>query len=234
MNTLLLVSMLCAAPDKELQVLFIGNSLTENNELPWMVLQMARADGIPMRYEQVTGGGMQLEHHWGSGKGDAVQKIARGKWDIVVLQEHSERPLTEPAKFLQYAKAFHGKIKAAGAKTFLYVTWPKKGTPEKQAEVDKAYASVAKELGATLVPVGPAFTRLSKDRPDLELYDEDGVHPTPIGTYLNALVFHRALHGAPPKTPPKRIALLGNVIVDLDEADAGPELLPVLLKAAAP
>ncbi|MBS1151417.1 MAG: hypothetical protein H6Q89_3115, partial [Myxococcaceae bacterium] len=54
---LLIAGLLATAPaadGKELEVLFIGNSFTEMNELPWMVLAMARSDAIPMRYEQVT------------------------------------------------------------------------------------------------------------------------------------------------------------------------------------
>ena len=84
------------------------------------------------------------------------------------------------------------------------------------------------------VPVGAAWARLQKERPAFDLYDEDGSHPTPIGTYLNALVFHRVLHGKPAKNPPKRISMLGATVVDFDEGDAGPqsELIPVLQRAA--
>lgn len=234
MTSLLLAALLCVDPpagaeEKELQVLFIGNSYTEMNELPWMVLQLARADGIPMRYEQVTGGGMQLEHHWANGKGDAVKKLAQRKWDVVVLQEHSARPIDEPAKYLQYAKAFDAKVKAAGAKTLLYVTWAKKGQPEQQPKLDKAFGDAAKELKATLVPVAAAWERAAKEKPGLELYDEDGSHPTPLATYLTALVFHRVLHGKPAKNPPKKIAYLGNVLVDIEDA----ETIPFLQRMAA-
>lgn len=235
-NALLLAVLLAAAPEKELQVLFIGNSYTEVNELPWMVLQLARADGIPMRYEQVTGGGLSLEQHWAEGKGEAVQKLARQKWDVVVLQEQSMRPIDEPSKLTQYAKLFDAKIKAAGGKTLLYVTWARKDAPQNQAKLDKAFAATAKELGATLVPVGSAWERARKERPGLELYDEDGSHPSPFGTYLNALVFHRVLHGKAAKAPPKRIAMMGAVLVDFEETDAGPQLdlIPFLQKVAAP
>ena len=95
MHTLLLTAFLLAAPAgqdaKEVEVLFIGNSFTEENELPWMVLAMARAEGLPMRYEQVTAGGMSLEQHWAAGKGEAVFKIASRKWHASHLGTPVER-----------------------------------------------------------------------------------------------------------------------------------------------
>lgn len=226
MHTLLLAVFLLAAPEepKELEVLFIGNSFTETHELPWMVKQLAKADGLTLRYEQVTGGGMHLEHHWAKGKGEALFKIASRKWTYVVLQEHSMRPLDEPAKLVEFVKLFDAKIKAAGARTLLFVTWPKKDAPENQEKVTKAFTALGKELNATLVQVGPAWERSIKERPTVELYDEDGHHPSPFGTYLSALVFHRVLHGKPAKSPPKQIAMMGTVLVDFEATDAGPAL----------
>ena len=235
---LLIAGLLATAPaadGKELEVLFIGNSFTEMNELPWMVLAMARSDAIPMRYEQVTSGGMTLEQHWAGGKGEAIARIASRKWDWVVLQEHSQRPLDEPGKLTEFARLFDAKIKARGARTLLYVTWPRKNAPENQVKVTRTYAALAKELGATLAMVGPARQRSQQARPDVELYDEDGHHPSPFGTWLAALVFHQALHGKPPRSPPKKISLMGTVLVDFETTDAGPalELMPFLQKIAA-
>ncbi len=220
MHILLIGALLAAAPPadepRELEVLFIGNSYTENNELPWMVRAIARAEGLALRYEQVTSGGMSLEQHWANGKGEAVAKIASRKWDFVVLQEHSLRPIDEPAKLSQYAKLFDAKIKAKGARTMLYVTWPRKGAPENQAKLSKAFAAVAQELGATMVQVGPAWERALKERPGVALYEADESHPTPQATYFSALVFHHAIHGKPAKSPPKSVSLLGSVLVDFE------------------
>ncbi len=239
MHTLLLAAVLLAAPalgpQKEVEVLFIGNSFTETHALPWMVLAMARADGIPMRYEQVTEGNMTLEQHWAAGKGEAIAKIASRKWTWVVLQEHSMRPLDEPAKLTEFAKLFDAKIKSVGARTMLFVTWPKKNAPENQARLTRTFSTLAKDLGATAVLVGPAWEESRKDRPSVELYDEDGHHPSPAGTYLAALVFHRAIHGTPAQSPPKQIALMGTVLVDFEMTDAGlaPDLIPYFQKIAA-
>src|ERR1043166_6791316 len=93
-----LALLLTAAPTpagggpKEVRVLFIGNSYTYVNDLPKMIAALARAGKQPpLVYERETPGGCTLEKHWKDGK--AARKIAAGKWDYVVLQEHSLRPL---------------------------------------------------------------------------------------------------------------------------------------------
>ena len=57
-----------------------------------------------------------------------------------------------------------------------------------------AYDQLARAIGATVVPVGDAWLQMMTARPDLALYQDDGSHPTAIGTYLAACVFHNLLH----------------------------------------
>src|SRR5262249_32817696 len=79
---------------KPVRVLFIGNSYTFVNDLPRMLAALARAGGQrPVVHDRETPGGCTLEKHWRDGK--AAQKIAAGKWDYVVLQEQSSRPLVD-------------------------------------------------------------------------------------------------------------------------------------------
>src|SRR5574341_217974 len=54
------------------RVLFIGNSLTEGNDLPLMVEALARAGGRPLAVEAVTYGGAALEDHWSRGTQDRI------------------------------------------------------------------------------------------------------------------------------------------------------------------
>ena len=48
-------------------------------------------------------------------------------------------------------------------------------------------------------------------------------------------VFHQAIHGKPPKSPPKKIALMGTVLIDFEATDAGPmlDVIPFFLKVVA-
>ena len=75
-----------AAQNKALRVLFIGNSLTYANELPAMVREIARAtDGVRIDVFDVAKPDFGLGEHWQDG--EASRAIAKGRWDVVVLQQ---------------------------------------------------------------------------------------------------------------------------------------------------
>ena len=88
---LLLVAALAAAgaPSSELRVLFVGNSLTESNDLPARVAALAAATGRKLEYRTITFGGFSLEDHWV--KGDARAALATRKWDVVVISKGPRR-----------------------------------------------------------------------------------------------------------------------------------------------
>jgi hypothetical protein len=62
-----------------------------------------------------------------------------------------------------------------------------------------AYEEVSHNLDALLVPVGLAWERVRRERPDLDLYIADGSHPNVHGTYLAACTFFVALTGRDPR-----------------------------------
>src|SRR5438309_4049155 len=66
-------------------ILFIGNSLTYQNDLPGMVEGLAEAAGQKLPSAQVAFGGYSLADHLQ--QGDALRAIARGGWRVVVLQQ---------------------------------------------------------------------------------------------------------------------------------------------------
>src|SRR5688500_18603857 len=69
----------------ELLVLFVGNSLTETNDLPARVAALAAATGRKLEYQTITFGGFSLEDHWN--QGDARAALATRSWDVVVMQQ---------------------------------------------------------------------------------------------------------------------------------------------------
>jgi hypothetical protein len=82
------------APSTPLKVLFIGNSYTSVNDLPAMVAAMAEAaGGRKIEVDRHLVGGCTLEKHVKDQK--AIDKIRAKKWDVVVLQEQSLRPVVD-------------------------------------------------------------------------------------------------------------------------------------------
>lgn len=181
---------------KHARLLFIGNSFTARNDLPGMLARLADASGRRVEHELVQAGGASLKRHWNAGEAHAA--IARGGWTHVVLQEQSTLPLKDRERFHENVRRFAPAVRAAGAELTLYATWAREAAPEAaHAQLADAYDAIARELKATLVPVGMAWRRAKVA--GLALYDRDGSHPSPLGTYLAACVFHVALLGPLPK-----------------------------------
>ena len=178
-------------PPTKLNVLFIGNSFTARNDLPGMVSALASAAGLTFDYDLVSAGGASLRMHWN--KGAAPNAIAGGGYDYVVLQEQSTLPVKSARRMHENVRLFDAAIKAAGAKTALYMTWALSHAPQSQQAITDAYESIGRELGATVVPAGRAWEQFLAKHERPVLYDKDGSHPTVAGTYLAACVFFATL-----------------------------------------
>jgi hypothetical protein len=218
-------SSISGVPPKPLRVLFIGNSYTYVNMLPEMLRQfsLARKQPRPLDYRMIAPGGCSLERHWQSGT--AQKAIAEGGWDYVVLQDHSLGPITNSASMWRHARLFDREVRKVGGKTVFYSTWARKNAPASQSQITAAYSGIAAELGVLCCPAGPAWASVIHERPSLELYQSDGSHPSPAGTYLTACVFYSVLYGANPDGLPSTV--VGNnqagkleTLAALSEGDA--------------
>lgn len=200
---LILAGAATARADEDLQVLFIGNSFTYNNNLPRLIAELARAGKErPLRVADVGGGGT-LEQHWN--RAEVLTKLRSRKWDYVVLQEYTLRAIDGRDKMDEYTRKFDAEIKKQGARTLLYSPWAWKSKPENLAPITKAHQELAKELKAAVVPVGTAWeTVLAADK-QLNLHAEDGRHPNLAGSYLAACVFYSVIYGKSPAGLPGRI-----------------------------
>ncbi|MBP2355752.1 hypothetical protein JOF29_006862 [Kribbella aluminosa] len=174
-----------------MRILFVGNSFTSNNNLPKLLKGLAGARGIEIEHKVISAGGASLRQHLNAGK--ALDAIANGGYDVVVLQEQSTLPIKSPARFRESARDFNEAIAAAGARTAFYLTWARSNAPETQQALTDAYAGAASELGGTLIPVGMVWERFLATHDKPVLHESDNSHPTLAGSYLGACVFLIAL-----------------------------------------
>jgi hypothetical protein len=197
-----------AAPDR---ILFIGNSLTYENDLPGMVCQLARSVGRKLVCESLALPDYGLEQHWQSGKARTL--IATGQWDVVVLQQGPSALPESRRMLVDYTRRFDAEIKKAGARTALYMVWPSRQRRGDMEGVSQSYRAAAEAVDGLLLPVGDAWrAALIADR-DLPIYAADGFHPSGVGTYLAALVVYRHLMNQPaPVTP-----VLGGALAYADQ-----------------
>lgn len=172
-----------------MRILFVGNSFTARNNLPGLIAGLAAARGITVEHRLISAGGASLRQHLNAGQ--ALDEIASGNYDTVVLQEQSTLPAKNPARMHDNIRDFHTAIAEAGARTALYMTWSRKGAP--QEPLTTAYASIAAELGATLVPAGLIWQHFQATHPAPSLHAPDNSHPALAGSYLTACVFLIAL-----------------------------------------
>ena len=197
-----------AVPDPT-RVLFVGNSLTFVNDLPKVFAELAWTAGHSVEVEMSAQGGQTLANHATSPS--TLEKITDQSWNFVVLQEQSKIPAIAALRSEQMVPAVRlldGKITENGAGTVLFLTWAgRDGLPgagyedyaAMQAGIEAGYLEVAGEIGALVAPAGVAWQRALEGDPRLELWQRDGIHPSPEGTYLAACVFYATLLGQSPE-----------------------------------
>lgn len=172
---------------KSLNLLFIGNSFTQRNNLPELLAQMAKARDWQIKHELISAGGTSLRAHLNAGR--AKEAIASGSYDYVVLQEQSTLPVKNAHRMAENVRLFDQVIKETGAKTALYMTWARQHSPQTQQAITDAYTTIGKELGAVVVPVGSVWQSFLAKHKQPALYDRDQSHPAVAGSYLAACVF---------------------------------------------
>jgi hypothetical protein len=184
------------------KVLFIGNSLTYFSNQPQMLRVLAERDSLRIFVDESTLPGGQLEHHCGYWK--TQRKIDEQDWDFVILQEavpelnstvthpkilpyvdtlktwiHRNNPDTRIIYFMPYA------LKSGSSWEFITLSYQ-----EAQLNLCDGTVEFIKTAGVMTAPVGKAWGTTRKERPDIELYYQDGAHPSYLGTYLGACVYY--------------------------------------------
>jgi hypothetical protein len=178
------------------RILFIGNSLTYANGLPYMVAALADSAGeAPPIVEEVAFPDFGLEQHWHDGR--AARVIRDGCWDIVVLQQGPSSLPEIRALLLDYAARFAGLVRERGGRTALYSVWPAQSRQADFGRAIESYALAAEAVDGVLLPAATAWLEAWERDPSLALY-ADGLHPTPQGTYLAALVMVARLYDRSP------------------------------------
>lgn len=195
------------------RVLFIGNSYTEVNDLPQMVMQVAGSMGETMTVASNTPGGCTFMQHCTN---QSMTLICQGGWDVVVLQEQSQYPSFPQGQVEQevfpYAARLVDSVYAHNpcAEPMFYMTWGRKNGDAQNAQffpvlgtyegmdsmLALRYGQMAHDNDASLCPVGRVWRYLRTYHPDIELYASDGSHPSVAGTYAAAcafyvMIFHR-------------------------------------------
>ena len=179
------------APEGSVKVLFIGNSLTYQNDLPQTIAQLALSAGLPECYcVAIARPDFALEDHYDFG--DAVRALQKESWDYVVMQQGPSALPSSRANLIQWAGLFGDMIDENGAQAIMYGVWPEYDRSSEFPNVTESYRQAADAIGALFAPAGEAWLNAWAQDSTLPLYASDDFHPSTMGTYLAALtVFER-------------------------------------------
>jgi hypothetical protein len=134
-----------------------------------------------------------------------------------VIQGQSTEPVRPLSGFLFSAGALTDDVAASGAVLVWFVTWARRaGHPDYELlglidpetmtrSLDSAYASAflyGDRLGVVRsAHVGIAFQIAIAEHPEIDLYDADGSHPSPAGSFLASCVLAQTITGEAPRVP---------------------------------
>lgn len=197
-------------------ILFLGNSMTYFNDLPTVFMNLSRSGGFAAEVYELTEGSYRLEYfadetdEVGAQVYDALKSY---DWDYVILQEQSGiSTIGAEEHMYPAARTLDSMIREANGESVFLMTWAyregfslpllglefKNTREEMQTQMAQNYGDIATELDALLAPAGIAFMRCTANYPEIELWDEDGNHPSPAGTYLAACVLYQVLYDQSP------------------------------------
>lgn len=202
------------------QVLFLGNSYTFFNNLPQMFEDFSNAAGDTTETGFNTPGGFTLQGHTNNQM--SLDMINQGNWDYVVLQEQSQIP-SFPIGQVQtqcfpYATALDTLINNANpcAETVFYMTWGRENGDAGNCAnwppvctyegmdslLYERYIQMAEDNEAIVSPVGAVWRYIRSNLSAINLYDNDGSHPSAAGSYAAACAFYAVIHRKNPADVP--------------------------------
>ncbi len=192
-------------------VLFIGNSLTYVNDLPGTLSALAASAGDTIRVSTVAKPDFALIDHLNGGS-DALEAIRVGGWEYVVLQQGSSSLPANRDSLVLWTKMFDPYIRAVGATPALYMVWPTADRREFFDAVRASYLEAAQAVHGAFWPAGAAWVAAWSRDSTLPLYAGDGLHPSPMGTYLAALVMYERITGHDARRLPGQAVVQGRTL----------------------
>lgn len=181
------------------------------NNLPQMVQDLSASMNDVLIFDSNTPGGQTFQNH--AANPVNYQKMAAQPWDYIILQGQSQEPSFPYSQVnsatLPYAVQLADSAKAIQpcSQVNFFMTWGRQnGDPQWDSinTFDKmnqrlraAYLRIADSAAASVSPVGVAWKYTRDNYPNINLYQQDGSHPSLEGSYLAACVFYTSLFHQP-------------------------------------
>ncbi len=172
-------------------ILFVGNSLTYNNDLPKLVAQYGASKGKQIVTQTLAHGGYALEDHWNDG--ELQQLITKGSFDFVVVQQGPSSQAEGREMLFDYGERISALCEVRGAKLAFFMVWPAKINYHTFDGVIKNYTDAAERSGSLLCPVGTIWKDHFDSTNDFSYYGPDQFHPSLEGSKVAAQIIYETL-----------------------------------------
>jgi len=172
-------------------ILFVGNSLTYSNDLPAIVVSLAKEKGIELKAEVLAYPNYALEDHWINGN---LQKlISTGQFNFVVLQQGPSSQSEGRAMLLDYGARTKALCDSTKTRLAFFMVWPAFANLHTFEGVIKNYSDAATLTNSLLCPVGAVWKKHFEETRDYSYYGPDLFHPSQKGSEIAANVIVDAL-----------------------------------------
>jgi hypothetical protein len=202
-------------PNGGIHVLFIGNSLTYTNDLPGTVAALAASVGDTVHVRSVANPNFAVIDH-AYGGSSAAQTIKGSRWEYVILQQGPTPAGLDRDTLILAAKLFDPIIRAAGGRTAAVMTWPSASQrvqfPRLFDQTRDTCQLEAQAVNGVCMAAGEAWRAAWAENASIALYGPDSYHPSPLGTYLMALVVYEHVTGHDARRLPAIARLSGGTL----------------------
>ena len=200
-----------------MRLLFLGNSHTYYNDMPFLAAELLRAGGDAVEVAMLTRGGQSLAGHLQNEQ--TRFNLLYGGWDLCLAQEvTSEFPPQED--YLRGVEAVKALCDAGGCRLALYMNFESPRDTPPLSAMRPSVLAAAERFRLPVARAGEAFARAAQVCPDIDLYGPDRHHASPAGSYLVALSVLRGVFGRDVLGLPARIDFAGRPVLDLPKAQA--------------
>lgn len=175
-----------------MKILFIGNSHTFYNDMPYIFKQICQENNIAIDVTMLARGYKGLDYHYR--EPETRFNILYGNYDYIILQHlqsgFDKDVLYNSAKKIKEIASISNKNKI-----FLYMTWTLKSEREKQTELSNGYFEAGRKLNVPVIPVGLVWWNFFDRFPEKNLYYKDDKHASVLGSTLTAYTIFYSIFG---------------------------------------
>ena len=175
----------------EIQVLFIGNSLTYTNDLPALLASHAKANDVKLTARSIALPNYALLDHLA--ENNIVNALKNTKFNYIIVQQGPSSQAEGRASLIEGATQLKALADKNGAKLCIFMVWPAFSNYGTFDGVIKNHSDAAQMTNSILCPVGLAWKEFIDKTNDLSYYGPDLFHPSLKGSKVAAEIIFKSI-----------------------------------------